>query len=315
MVQRQFDYEEKHQQILDKVRELQELSKSLGINLSEDIAHLEKELDMLAIEKYKNLSAWEKVLLSRHPDRPTTLDYIQELFDDWVELHGDRLFGDDKAIIGGIASFKGQPVTIIGHQKGKNTRANVQHNFGMPHPEGYRKAERLALQAEKFGRPVISFVDTPGAYPGVGAEERGQSIAIAQILMKLSQLRVPVITFITGQGGSGGALALAVADRCYMLEHAVFSVASPEACASILWRSSDRAMEMAEVMKITAQDLKKLGIVDGIIPEGKGVHQDFKNICTYIEQILQQSLTDLEQLSIETLLEQRWTRLKDTHSL
>lgn len=311
MVRRYFDYDEKHKALKNKFDELRELSKNMQYDLHEEFERLEKKIKDIRENKYRNLTPWEKILLVRNIERPTTQDYIDALCDEWVEFHGDRCFGDDKSIIGGVGLFQGIPVTIIGHQKGKDTNENLRCNFGMPHPEGYRKAERLVKQAEKFGRPVITFVDTKGAYPGVGAEERGQASAIARMLMILSALKVPVISVVTGEGGSGGALALAVADRLLMLSNAVFSVASAEACSSIIWRNAERAEEMAEALKLTAQDLKGLGIADEIINEPMGgAQKDFVQTAERLRESLQANLQVLMGLDREKLLEQRYQRLR-----
>ncbi|MDD2585645.1 MAG: acetyl-CoA carboxylase carboxyltransferase subunit alpha, partial [Syntrophomonadaceae bacterium] len=284
MVKRQFDYEQKYQELLTKVKEIKETASTMNFNLEQEFEVVEKKMESIREEKYRHLTPWERILLTRHPERPTTRDYIEFLCEEWIEVHGDRYFGDDAAIIGGIGLFEGCPVTIIGHQKGKNTPDNLKHNFGMPHPEGYRKVERLILQAEKFKRPVITFIDTPGAYPGVGAEERGQAGAISQVLMTMAGLKVPIIAVVTGEGGSGGALALAVADRLLMLSNAVFSVASAEACASIIWKDVERVEEMAAILKITAEDLLELGIIDEILPEPiGGAHQDFQQMAETIK--------------------------------
>ena len=235
--------------------------------MTEEIENLEKRLQKLEQEIYENMEPWDRVQVARHPDRPTTRDYIQLLFTDFIELHGDRLYGDDAAIIGGIALFDGKPITIIGHQRGKDTKENIKRNFGMPHPEGYRKALRLMKQAEKFNRPIICFIDTKGAYPGKAAEERGQSEAIARNLVEMAGLKVPVISVVIGEGGSGGALALGVANHIHMLENSTYSVISPEGAASILWKDASLAKQAAEAMKITAPDLKEMGIIDGVIRE------------------------------------------------
>lgn len=245
---------------------LKEFSNTHGVDLSREIKSIEDKIIELRKEAYSNLSPWDKVNLARHSGRPTTLEYIERIFEDFVELHGDRSFKDDFAIVGGIASIEGTPVTVIGHQKGRDTKENIKRNFGMPHPEGYRKALRLMKQAEKFRRPIICFIDTPGAFCGIGAEERGQGEAIAKNLMEMARLKTPIISIIIGEGGSGGALALGVGDKIYMLEHSIYSVLSPEGFAAILWKDSTKAKEAAEVMKITAQDLKSFNIIDGIIP-------------------------------------------------
>jgi acetyl-CoA carboxylase carboxyl transferase subunit alpha len=277
-----------------------------------ELEEIDKKIDDLRVDKYQNLSSWEKVLLVRHPQRPTTREYIELLFDEWIELHGDRYFRDDRAVIAGLASFQGIPVTVIGHQKGKDTAGKVRHNFGMPHPEGYRKVLRLLLQAEKFKRPVLTFVDTSGAYPGVGAEERGQAWAIAQVLQTLSALKVPVISIITGEGGSGGALALAVADRIIMFSHGVFSVASCEACASILWRDIEKAEEMARALKITAQDLLEFGIINEIIAEpAGGAQEDINLMAEQLKTCIPKYLNELMSMDWDEMVKQRYQKLRD----
>lgn len=313
MLKRQFDYEHKYQSLKQKVSELRDASTSLDINLVTEIEEIEKRMDSLRADKYQQLTPWEKILLIRHPERPTTRDYIEQLCDDWIELHGDRLFGEDRAILAGLGSFKGLPVTIIGHQKGKDTGENIRNNFGMAHPEGYRKVERMLLQAEKFKRPVITFVDTAGAYPGVGAEERGQAWAISRVLMTLSALKVPVVAVITGEGGSGGALALAVSDRLIMFSHAVFSVASCEACASILWKDLEKVEEMATALKITAQDLLQFGIIDEIIKEPPGgAQQDISEMVRLMGDSIKKHLDELMVLEPDKLLELRYQKLRNT---
>jgi len=311
MIKRQFDYEDKYQQLQDKMRELLDLSETMQLDLSSEVDILNSRMEQIREDKYLNLTPWEKVLLSRHIERPTSRDYIETLCDEWIELHGDRYFGDDPAIISGIAEFNGMAVTVIGHQKGKDTKDQLLHNFGMPNPEGYRKVQRLLLQAEKFKRPVICFIDTPGAYPGIGAEERGQAWAIAQVLMTLSALAVPIISVVIGEGGSGGALALGVADRMLMLSNAVFSVASPEACASILWKDLDRVEEMANALKITAFDLADLGIADEIIREPiGGAHLDFASTAEALRKSLQINLAFLIAQDPIALVEQRYDKLR-----
>jgi len=313
MVKRHFDYEEKYKALQERFEELQELSQSMEFDLTDEFRVLEEKMKNIRDNKYQNLTPWEKILLSRHPERPTSREYIEYLCDDWIELHGDRIYGDDKAIIGGIASFNGIPLTVLGHQKGKDTNDNLRRNFGMPHPEGYRKVERMLLQAEKFGRPVINFIDTPGAYPGVGAEERGQAGAIAKVLMILSSLKVPVISIVTGEGGSGGALALAVADRLLMLSNSVFSVASAEACASIIWKDAGKAEEMADALKLTALDVKEIGIADEIIDEPLGgAHKDFEITAKSIQESLDRNLKELLAINRDELMEQRYKRLRNT---
>lgn len=256
-------------------------------------------------------TAWEKVQMARQMDRPKALDYINNLFDDFIELHGDRNFGDDKSIIGGIALLDQMPVTVIGEQKGKNAKENIERNFGMPEPEGYRKALRLMKQAEKFKRPIITFIDTPGAYPGMGAEERGQGEAIARNIMEMSNLKVPIICIVIGEGSSGGALAIGVGDKIVMLENAVYSILSPEGFASILYKDASKAKEAAENMKITANDLKKLGIIDDIIKEPKdGVAKDFEQVISKLKPYIVKNIRELEKLDTDTLLVQRYEKFR-----
>lgn len=261
--------------------------------------------------KKKKLSAWDKVSLVRKAERPTSLEYIENIFEGFFELHGDRYFGDDEAIVGGIAKLDGKPVTIIAQQKGRNTKENIERNFGMPNPEGYRKALRLMRQAEKFHRPVVCFIDTPGAFCGIGAEERGEGEAIARNLMSMSMLKTPVISIGIGEGGSGGALALAVSDEVWMLEHAIYSILSPEGFASILWKDSTRASEAADAMKITAQDLLKFGIIEKVIeePEG-GAQKDIKSVALDIKNNLIETFAELQNLSTDDLLEKRYNKYR-----
>ena len=258
------------------------------------------------------ITAWDRVMLARKPERPKSLDYIKYIFDDFMEFHGDRSFGDDKAIVGGIARIEDMPVTVIGEQKGKNVKENMERNFGMPEPEGYRKALRLMKQAEKFKRPIITFIDTPGAYPGMGAEERGQGEAIAKNIMEMSSLKVPIICIIIGEGSSGGALAIAVGDKIVMLENAIYSILSPEGFASILYKDSSKAKEAAENMKATAKDLKNLEIIDKIIkePEG-GAQNDFEKVAKDIKKYILKSIKELEELSEKELLENRYEKFRN----
>lgn len=258
------------------------------------------------------ITAWDRVTLARELDRPKALDYLNSLFKDFIELHGDRNFGDDKSIVGGIATLDGKPVTVIGEQKGKNVRENMERNFGMPEPEGYRKALRLMKQAEKFKRPIITFIDTPGAYPGMGAEERGQGEAIAKNLMEMSRIKVPIICIVIGEGSSGGALAIGVGDKVVMLENAVYSILSPEGFASILYKDSSKAKEAAENMKMTANDLKKLGIIDKIIKEPEnGAQNDFETVVEEIKKYLVQNIKKLEELTEKELIEQRYEKFRN----
>lgn len=294
-----------------KIKELKEMTKEADIDLTEEIDKLESRLLKLENEIYDNLKPWDRVQISRHPNRPTTLDYISLLFTDFFECHGDRTYADDEAIVGGIAKFEGHPVTVIGHQRGKDTKENIRRNFGMPHPEGYRKALRLMKQAEKFHRPVICFIDTKGAYPGKAAEERGISEAIAKNLFEMAGLKVPIISIVIGEGGSGGALALGVADQIHMLENSTYSVISPEGAASILWRDASKAKEAAEKMRITSYDLKGLRIIDEIIPEVRGgAHKDMAAQGEAIRPILLKSLKKLSSLSEEELLKKRYEKFK-----
>jgi acetyl-CoA carboxylase carboxyl transferase subunit alpha len=298
-------------ELRNKIRELKQFTKDNNVDFSSEIYHLEQRLEHLEQEIYGNMKVWDRVQTARHPERPTTLDYIHYLFDDFFECHGDRLFGDDAAIVGGIARYHGLPVTVIGHQRGKDTKENIRRNFGMPHPEGYRKALRLMKQAEKFNRPIICFIDTKGAYPGKAAEERGQSEAIARNLFEMSGLTVPIICIVIGEGGSGGALGLGVGNKLYMLENSTYSVISPEGAASILWKDATYAKKAAETMKITAQDLKEFGIIDDIITEVKGgAHHDVKEQAGYIDAIVKKTLQQLLQVEKEELVEQRYRKFR-----
>lgn len=294
-----------------KIAELKEFTNNTDVDLSSEISKLEARLEKLEHDIYENIKPWDRVQIARHPNRPTTLDYISYLFEDFFECHGDRTFADDEAIVGGIAKFKGLPVTVIGHQRGKDTKENIRRNFGMPHPEGYRKSLRLMHQAEKFKRPIICFIDTKGAYPGKAAEERGQSEAIAHNLFEMAGLKVPVICIVIGEGGSGGALALGVGNRIYMLENSTYSVISPEGAAAILWKDAALAKRAAETMKITAPDLKELGIIDEIIPEVKGgAHKDVQQQAEEIERMLITALKELIKLSENELIEDRYNRFR-----
>lgn len=311
MTKRQFDFENQYQVLKQKVEDLMEESRVHKIDLNEEIALLENKMARIREAKYKNLSPWEKVLLSRSPDRPGAEDYISFLCSEWIELHGDRLFGDDQAIVAGLGMFHGMPLTIVGHRKGKTTSQKLQYNFGMPHPEGFRKVMRLLKQAEKFGRPVLSFVDTSGAFPGIGAEERGQASAIAETLMAMVRVRVPVISVVTGEGGSGGALALAVGDRIVMLSNSVFSVASPETCSSILFKSTARVEDMAKASRLTAADLLELGLIDEVIEEPVGgANQDFENTARLVEESILKHLRDLSDKAPKALVEERFEKYR-----
>src|SRR5213595_1826814 len=274
--------------------------------LREEIAKLEERLERQRQKTYASLTAWQRTQLARHSKRPHTRDFIRVLFDDFIELHGDRLYGDDAAIVSGLARFEGQGVVVIGHQKGRDTREKIARNFGMPHPEGYRKALRLMQLAEKFGKPILALIDTPGAYPGTGAEERGQAEAIARNLREMAALRTPVIAVVTGEGGSGGALAIGMGNRVLMLEYAIYSVISPEGCAAILWGDASRAPEAAESMRITAPDLLRLGVIDGIVPEPVGgAHRDWEATAVRLRTALRQALADCSGMPTPRLVEER----------
>ncbi|RNF40850.1 acetyl-CoA carboxylase carboxyl transferase subunit alpha [Planococcus salinus] len=304
-------FEEPLMQLKTKINELKEYTTTAEVDLSAEIKGLEERLSKLEKDTYENMKPWDRVQVARHPERPTTLDYIPFLFEDFIELHGDRSFGDDEAIVGGIASFQGQPVTVIGHQRGKDTKENIRRNFGMPHPEGYRKALRLMKQAEKFNRPVICLIDTKGAYPGKAAEERGQSEAIARNLVEMAGLEIPVLSIVIGEGGSGGALALGVGNHVLMLENSTFSVISPEGAASILWKDAALAQTAAEAMKITAPDLLEMGIIEHIIPEVRGgAHHDYKKQAAYISASIKHSFNELNGLSAQQLIDQRYNKFK-----
>lgn len=305
------DFEKPLFELESRIAELKQYSGEKGIDLAAEIEILEKRLQELKREIYANLTPWQRTQLARHPERPNALDYIKMLFNDFLPLSGDRYYGDDPALIGGIARFEGIPVTVIGHVKGHNTKENLARNFGMPNPEGFRKALRLVQQAEKFRRPVISLIDTPGAYSGAGAEERGQAWAIAANLFAFSRLKTPIIAIITGEGGSGGALALGVGDVFLMLENAIFSVISPEGCAAILWKDAQRAAEAAGALKLTASELFKLGLIDGVIPEPLGgAHRDPLGMAENIRVEIRRRLQELRKLDLEQLLAARWSRLR-----
>ena len=316
MIKYYLEFEKPIEELELKMEELKRLSDGKDINLSGEIKKLEKKIRELRTEIYSNLTPWQKTLLARHPDRPYTLDYIGLMTEEFIELHGDRRFADDRAIVGGIAKLKGGlPVVIMGHQKGRGTKERIHRNFGQPHPEGYRKTMRLMELAEKFKRPIITLIDTPGAYPGIGAEERGQGEAIASSLMHMSRLRVPIVAVVIGEGGSGGALALSVSDRLYMLEHSVYSVISPEGCAAILWKKSDLGPEdfarASEALKMTAQDLLGFRIIDEIIPEPSGgAHRDPEMMAKSITDKILEAFEELRSKTPGKLVEDRYRRLK-----
>ena len=303
------EFEKPLADILEKIAALREASKG-DTSLLKEIQSLEDEELKLRKKIFSKLSIWQKVQVARHPQRPHISDFIPRLFSDFDELHGDRQFADDASIIGGLATFENIPVMIVGHEKGRETSEKVKRNFGMAQPEGYRKAKRLFQLAERFSIPVITFIDTAGAYPGVEGEERGQSEAIAQNLAVMSKLRTPIIVVVTGEGGSGGALAIGVGDHVAIFEHAIYSVASPEACASIVWRSSENAPDAAEAMKVSAQELIKIGIVDEIIPEPSGgAHRDYEEMAMSLKKSITDALSRLDQQTIEEMLQSRYQRL------
>ncbi len=316
MIKYYLEFEKPIEELEFKIEELKRISDGKDVNLSGEIRKLEKKVKDLRTEIFSNLTPWQKTLLARHPDRPYTLDYINMMTEDFVELHGDRRYADDKAIIGGLARMKGVPVVIIGHQKGRDTKDRIRRNFGQPHPEGYRKALRLMEMAEKFKRPIVNLIDTPGAYPGLGAEERGQGEAIASNLMHMSRLRTPIVSVVIGEGGSGGALALSVADRLYMLEHSVYSVISPEGCAAILMRkngelNADDFSKASEALKMTAQDLLRFKIIDEIIPEPSGgAHMDAEQTAKSISDKVMETIEELKAKTPGKLIEERYKRLK-----
>lgn len=294
-----------------KINEMKNMSALGEENLSTEISSLEKKLIKVQSSVYNNLSAPQKVMVARHPNRPYTLDYIEHIFDEFIELHGDRAFRDDPALVCGMAKFNEEPVIVIGHQKGRNTKENIHRNFGMANPEGYRKALRIFHLAEKFKRPIITFVDTPGAYPGLGAEERGQAEAIAKNLLEMAALTVPMITVVAGEGGSGGALAIAMGNRVVMLEHSIYAVISPEGCASILWKDAAYSGKAAEALKLTAPDLKNLNIIDEIISEpAGGAHRDHEAMAKNVKISIHKHLNELKQMSPEQLFEDRYAKFR-----
>ncbi len=306
------DFEQPIAELNAKIEELRFVGDGNEVNLNEEISRLQVKCKSLTESIFSKLTPWQIALLARHPLRPYTQDYINGIFTEFHELHGDRAFGDDPAIIGGLARIEGQPVVVIGHQKGRSTAEKVRRNFGMPRPEGYRKALRLMKLAERFRLPIFSFIDTPGAYPGVGAEERGQSEAIARNLLVMSELKTPVICTVIGEGGSGGALAIGVGDKTMMLEYSTYSVISPEGCASILWKSADKAAEAAEAMGITSRQLKELGLIDEVIPEPLGgAHRNVESACENLKSALLSSLASLNDSDLTQLLERRFAKLME----
>jgi acetyl-CoA carboxylase carboxyl transferase subunit alpha len=305
------DFEQSISELEAKIEELRFVQDDSALDISEEIRRLQKKSQTLTKDVYAKLNAWQVSQVARHPQRPYTLDYVAGLFTDFSELHGDRAFADDAAIVGGMARFNGEPVMVIGHQKGRDTKEKIYRNFGMPRPEGYRKALRLMRLAEKFGLPIFTFIDTPGAYPGIGAEERGQSEAIARNLYVMAELRTPVICTIVGEGGSGGALAIGVGDRTLILQYSTYSVISPEGCASILWKSADKASVAAETLAITADRLKANGLVDRIIEEPLGgAQRDWDTMFLSMRRALTETLGELRKQPLDALLDARYQRLR-----
>jgi acetyl-CoA carboxylase carboxyl transferase subunit alpha len=305
------DFERDIVEIQDQIEKMMELAEKKGIDVSGELADLRGKLEALKHDTYRNLRPLEQVQVARHPRRPYTLDYVERVFTDFIELHGDRAFRDDEAIVGGWARLGERSVMVIGHQKGRDMKENLRRNFGMPHPEGYRKALRLMRMAEKFGRPVITFIDTPGAYPGIGAEERGQAEAIAMNLREMARLRVPLVSAVIGEGGSGGALALGVTDRILMLEHSIYSVISPEGCAAILWRSAEHREKAADALKLTSADLKRLGVADEVIPEpAGGAHSDWDDTAARLAEALDRNVSELEAMESEERIRLRHAKFE-----
>jgi acetyl-CoA carboxylase carboxyl transferase subunit alpha len=296
------EFEKAIREVEEQITQLQSLASDRNLDVSSELSSLEAKLDDLKKDTYRNLSSIERVQVARHPKRPFTLDYLERVFTDFVELHGDRLYRDDESIVGGWARIEGETVMVIGHQKGRDMKENLKRNFGMPHPEGYRKALRLAKMAERFGRPVVTFIDTPGAYPGLGAEERGQAEAIARNLREFAALRVPTISVVIGEGGSGGALAIGVTDRILMLENSVYSVISPEGCAAILWKSGEHRDQAAAALKLTATDLQRLSVIDDIVPEPTGgAHSDWDRTAAALKDALIRHLGELRDIPEDDL--------------
>lgn len=308
MIQR-LDFEKPITDLEEKIAEYKEKSVQEGKSFSGEIEKIERKIIKLRAHLFEKLSPWQRTLLARHPNRPYTLDYIQLMMTDFIELHGDRLFGEDKAMVGGMARLDEHTVMVIGHQKGRLTKEKLARNFGMPHPEGYRKALRLMKLAEKFAKPIITFIDTPGAYPGIGAEERGQAEAIANNLKEMAQLKVPIISVVIGEGGSGGALAIGVGNRVLMLQYAIYSVISPEGCAAILWGDNSKAETAAEAMKLTSSDLYRMSVIDEVVEEPPGgAHRDPKAMAQALKKALKRHLYQLALLSPEELQAQRWDK-------
>ncbi|MBN1794234.1 MAG: acetyl-CoA carboxylase carboxyltransferase subunit alpha [Candidatus Omnitrophica bacterium] len=305
------DFEKPIVELENKIEELQHLTESGELDLSSEIGNLQKKLARLKKETYEKLTPWQRVLIARHPRRPYTYDYISLMVKNFIELHGDRAFADDKALVGGLGTIGTQKVMICGHQKGKDIKENLYRNFGSAHPEGYRKALRFMKMAEKFSLPLVCLIDTPGAYPGIGAEERGQALAIADNLLEFFKIKTPIVVVVIGEGGSGGALGIGIGDRVYIMENAYYSVISPEGCAAILWKDRARAPEAAQALKLTGPDLKQLGIIDDIIPEPLGgAHRDPERAAELLQETILAALSELKQLSIDDLLEARYQKFR-----
>jgi len=304
------DFEQPIVELEEKIEELRRVGDDNEINIEKEVERLQQKSESLTETIFSKLTDWQISKLSRHPQRPYSLDYIAQIFDDFTELHGDRHFADDAAIVAGLARLGDQPVMVIGHQKGRDTKEKIKRNFGMPRPEGYRKALRLMQMAERFSVPIITFIDTPGAYPGVDAEERGQSEAIARNLFEMSTLKTQVISLVIGEGGSGGALALGVCDRLFLLQYSTYSVISPEGCASILWKSAEKAPQAADAMAITSEKLLELGLIDGVVDEPRGgAHRNMQGTAANIKQMLVDELSALQSKPLETLVDERYQRL------
>lgn len=306
------DFEQPIAELEAKIEELRHLKDTAGIDIVKEVSTLEEKVKSVTEQVFSNLSDWQISQLARHPDRPHALDYIERIFEDFRELHGDRAFADDRAIVGGIGGLDGQAVMVIGHEKGRDTKEKIARNFGMPRPEGYRKALRLMKMAERFKLPIVTLIDTPGAYPGIDAEERGQSEAIARNLIEMAELKVPIVCNVIGEGGSGGALAIGVGDVTQMMEYSIYSVISPEGCASILWKDAAKAPEAAEALQLTARRLKELGLVDNIIPEPMGgAHRDYDMAAKNLKEAIVSQLKTLRTLSANELVQRRYQRYMD----
>ena len=309
--QEYLDFEKPIAELEKKIEELTLFTSNGNVDLEEEVLKLHKKADQLRAEIYAKLSPWQKAQISRHPSRPYSLDYLEAIFTNFMEMHGDRSFADDHSIVSGVALLEGMPVVVIGHQKGRTTKEKIYRNFGMPNPEGYRKALRVMRFAEKFKKPLVTFIDTPGAYPGIGAEERGQGESIARNLFAMSRLKTPVISVVIGEGGSGGALALGVGDRVLMLEHSTYSVISPEGCAAILWKNGSKANEAAELLKITAHDLFQMKVIDEVVEEPVGgAHRDPRRASELLKESLVRNLTEIQDIPVDSLISQRYEKFR-----